>query len=238
MENKYLLPVSVRVLLVFGAMLAFSGCAGMQADKWQPTERTLDLYTHYTLQVPDGYTYAGKAFTYARTEGVSPVVSIRDRFESYIFTQKNGQVLFLQVNRKFRKAYNFRFLGGDKVEIGGRKWRNADYVLPVDTTDREYREYMTWLKAKNIELPKQYNVSVQDKLASEFVLLRIMTFTPDVPEMAGVTGASDMADAMPKMKSVKEYADSESGTLVMPPYGELYDQERHADGDNDGYFLF
>lgn len=193
-----LLALSV---LAFAVLLA--GCVGRTAG-WNPEARTVGLYSPVVVDVPAEYSHAGTLRVRLVGKGDIMTMVPVDTMESEVFTAPD-KVMLAQRLIKFDRYYHFRFLGGEKAEAWGRTWRTADYVLDTAAPDAEFAQYIAYLKRTGVTLPATVRVHILDRLAGDFILMRVVTLSYGA-------AAGDMTKLDP-----------------LPPFSKMYDQEQHSD---------
>ncbi|MFV0349919.1 MAG: hypothetical protein ACK5JO_15195 [Halodesulfovibrio sp.] len=193
-----LLALSV---LAFAVLLG--GCVG-RTTGWNPEARTVGLYSPVVVDVPAEYSYAGALRVRVVGEGDVITRVPVDTMESEVFTAPD-KVMLAQRLIKFDRYYHIRYLGGEKTEAWGRTWRTADYVLDTAAPDAEFAQYIAYLKSAGVTLPATVRVNILDRLAGEFILMRVVTLSYGA-------AAGDMTKLAP-----------------LPPFSKMYDQEQHSD---------
>lgn len=194
--------ISLLSLLIMSAVMALlAGCA-YHGTGWNPQKRTVTLYTPTVVEIPDEYTYVGSMR--ARVEGTGDVATIipYDSFDTKVFTA-NGKVLLAQRLIKDDRYYKFRFLGGEKADVWGVTWRTAVYVYDRAVPHGEFAQYADYLAGAGVRLPQKVHVRILDRLASDFIVLRVVTL------------------------SYGDGADETTGLQPLPLFRSMYDQEQN-----------
>lgn len=243
----------VLLLVAAVAMLA-AGCAPRTAP-WNPVSRELVLYYPTTVTVPQEYVPAGTLRVVVEGKGDVATIRPRDILETRVFTAE-GAVLLAQRLVKTDRVYRFRYLGGVKSEQWGLEWRTAEYVLDTALPDREYEQYVLYLHSMGVVLPRMVKVRVLDRLASDFILLRMVTleYEPVPQETLEAKGIGNVGDVggkpapapAPVPAPATEDSAASQGTgyghlKPVPPFSRMYDQELYHDNrriNGDSFFWF
>ncbi|GFM36261.1 hypothetical protein [Desulfovibrio psychrotolerans] len=239
--------VAWLVLLLAAVAMLAAGCAPRTAP-WNPVSRELVLYHPTTVTVPQEYVPAGTLGVVVEGKGDVATIRPRDILETRVFTAE-GSVLLAQRLVKTDRVYRFRYLGGMKSEQWGLEWRTAEYVLDTALPDREYEQYVLYLHRVGVVLPRMVKVRVLDRLASDFILLRMVTLEYEpVPqetlEAKGIGSTGGTPAGVPP--SAPEGSAASQGVAYghlkpVPPFSRMYDQELSQDNrriSGDSFFWF
>ncbi len=209
MNVKSMRFVSVVALAL---LLATVGCSGRSVTGWNPETRTVTLFVPTTVPVPDGYSYLGTTKVLVTGETDVITVSPTDVISSDVFV-KGDSVLLAQRLVKTNRVAQFRYLGGSKTEAWGSEWRTREYGLDTAQANSEFASYLSFLRENNVTVPAHMSVRVLDKLASDFILVRMITLEP-------AADATAFAELSP-----------------VPSFDRMYDQELATEAKKSAYFV-
>lgn len=192
-------PLHTGLIVALGLFLIVS-CAGKRtADRLQPGTSEITLWANESISLDPDWRHLDTDRLTVRGTILDSSLIPMDRMETLIFTRPAGNATAILLLSKVVKngiTETFRYLGGNKIEVDGLKYRETRHGLDVRTTDTEYARYFAAVSQAGLPLAPNYAVKVLDRLPLDTVLVRIMELTPG------------------------------EGTHPLPPYGELYLQER------------
>lgn len=194
---------SVRLFLITvmtGSVVIFMGCSTAPfAKRYQPGEDFISLWRGEQIHLDQAWSYLGAVQTPVRGMILDGNLTPVDQIKTLIFVQNtdtgSALLLFSRVD-KISPLEIFRYLGGHKVEIEGKPYREAYYGLDLNAADFEYHRYFAAVQEHGFSLAPHYRVRVLDRLPVDSTLVRVMELYPGTaPEF-------------------------------LPSYGRLYPQER------------
>lgn len=193
--------ISFRFVLAAAALALLAGCAGTPfAERYRPGATEVAMWGSESIPVEPGWRFIGEEQVTVRGRIRDTALTATDLMQTLVFVREgDGPASILLLSRVVKGADRelFVFLGGSKVELGGRPYRESLYYLSATTADPEYRRYLAKAAGAGVALSPSYRVRVLDRLPVDTVLVRVMELT-----------AGD-------------------GASQLPPYGRMYPQERH-----------
>lgn len=184
---------------LFLLLFLTAACAPMtRLPAYAPDTAQVRLWREETATVPPGWKFLTTLTVSVRgaiwNGGLDPL----DEVSSVIFTRDTTDgpaMLVMSTATKTGGNIIFRYLGGDKLSLDNRLYREAIYGLESETGDGEYARYLEALRSAGLSPAATYRVRVLDRLPVDTALIRIMECTPG------------------------------TASVPLPPFAELYPQE-------------
>lgn len=193
--------IALLTLVFVASMMSLMGGCVASAPRWNAETRVAALHGPSQVTVPERYTYFGAMYASVVGEGDIVTMIPRDDFDTDVFVSEDS-VMLVQRLVKLDRFYRFRYLGGVKTQAWDQAWRIGNYALDTTAPDSEFAQYLAFLKAHGVTLPKMVRVQILDKLSTDFIVVRVVTLLHDGPES------------------------SVEGLDPLPPFRKLYDQEQ------------
>lgn len=188
-------------VLAATALALLAGCAGASfGERYRPGDAEVAMWGTESIPIGPGWRFIGEEQATVRGRVRDTTLTTTDLMQTLVFVREgDGADSILLLSRVVKGADRelFVFLGGSKVELGGRPYRESLYYLSSSTADPEYRRYFAKAAGAGVALSPSYRVRVLDRLPVDTVLVRVMELT-----------AGD-------------------GASQLPPFGRMYPQERH-----------
>lgn len=135
------------------------------------------VYGHIVIDLPSKFTLLGTLEVLWSPDVTIPDLTLPQKLATKVY--EDGGVYYLtQWTRLGTEKYYFEPLENENTDRWGNKWQLTTFTVPAITDNKEYIQYIEYMKQQGETLPEAFAVTVYAKRFSGRVIVRVLELIP------------------------------------------------------------